>query len=69
MIFVPVTHATTGTKVDIVVGKIFGLAYSENLGHTIIISGEGGQYPVKEDKKEILALIRKNKLTYVGGKE
>lgn len=66
---IEVTNAVNGQKALIFPNKIFGLSASDKLEATILISGEGGQFAVKETKEQILELIKKTKVTYTGGKE
>lgn len=66
---ITVTHATTGQEAEVFPNKIFAITTSDSMKCTILITGEGGQFPINETKDEVLKLIKKQKITAVGGND
>lgn len=60
---IEVTNATTKQKAFIFPNKIFGISESKSMECTLLISGDGGQFPILETKDEVLKLIKKQKIT------
>lgn len=60
---ITVTNAANKAKADIYPHQIFGFTHSEGLQCTVIITVQGGQFPVLETKETILELIRKQKVS------
>jgi hypothetical protein len=58
--FIELTHANTKKKADIIKTKIFAVMESDSMKCTMVISTEGGAFPVIETKEYITNLLEED---------
>ena len=59
--FVRVTHQVNSNVADVLTDKIFAVYFAEAMDSTVLVSGEGGIFPVKESVEYVKEAITKEK--------